>query len=157
MSLARKNTIFVDFRVLPTRPTLDSVKIFVEKSMGLDPAGLKCVQLQNTRNGVLIKMANQATATKAAADNHMKHAIRSGEKMYRIPVYVNDNDVDVRVHDLPPGMPNDDIANGMAQYGDSKRCAGPEDETHQAGSIIREHQRPDKLSRSFLDLYLPTV
>ncbi|XP_039452386.1 uncharacterized protein LOC120431315 [Culex pipiens pallens] len=86
--------------------------------MGLNPAGFKCLQLHNTRNGILIEMADLATATKVAADNHMKHVLRSGEKNFLIPVYVDDNAVDVRVHDLPPGMPNDDIADGMAQYGE---------------------------------------
>ncbi|XP_039436571.1 uncharacterized protein LOC120418310 [Culex pipiens pallens] len=118
MSSNRKNTIFVDFGVLPARPPLDSVKAFVEKSMGLEPAGIKCLQLHNTRNGVLIEMADPATATKAAADNNLKHTIRSGEKCFRIPIYVDDNAVDVRVHDLPPGMPNNEIADGMAQYGE---------------------------------------
>ena len=118
MGFSRKNTIFVDFGVLPARPTLDSIKNFVEKSMGLNPAGFKCLQLHNTRNGILIEMADLATATSITATNHLKHTIRSGEKNFRIPVYVDDNAVDVRVHDLPPGMPNDDIANGMAQYGE---------------------------------------
>lgn len=118
MSPVRENTIFVDFGVLSARPSLDSVKKFVEKSMGLDPAWFKCLQLHNTRNGVLIEFADLATAKKTAADHNMKHTIRSGEKKFRIPVYVDDNAVHVRVHDLPPGMPNQDIADGMAEFGE---------------------------------------
>ncbi|XP_038106388.1 uncharacterized protein LOC119766080 [Culex quinquefasciatus] len=119
MSAVRKNTLVVDFSVLPERPKLDMVQRFAEKSLGLNPTDLRSIQLHNIRHCVLIQMADPAAAVEVAVQHHLKHAFRiSPTKKIAIPVYVDDDIVDVRIHDLPPDMSNMQIAEAMLQYGE---------------------------------------
>lgn len=102
MSSVRERTIVVDFSVLPERPKLDIVQRFVEKSLGLLPTNLKSIQLHNIHHCVLIEMADPAAAAETAQQHHLKHAYRiNPTTKIAIPVYVDDDTVDVRVHDLP--------------------------------------------------------
>ncbi|XP_039435894.1 uncharacterized protein LOC120417792 [Culex pipiens pallens] len=117
MSAARKNTLVVDFSVLPERPKLDVVQRFVEKGLGIAASDLKSIQLHNIRHCVLIEMADPAAATKIAADNHCKYAFKANPTI-KIPVYVDDNTIDVRIHDLPLDLPNAQIAEAMREYGE---------------------------------------
>lgn len=119
MSAVRKNTLVVDFSVLPERPKLDHVQRFVKKVLGLDSRDFRSIQLHNIRHCVLIEMADPAAAIKTANDHHLKHVFRVNlVTKIAIPVYVDDNTVDVRVHDLPPDMPNNLIAEAMREYGE---------------------------------------
>lgn len=119
MSARRETTLVVDFSVLSERPKLDIVQRFVEKGLGLGLTDYTSIQLHNIRHCVLIEMMDPASAIKTAQDHHLKHAIRlNPTKKIAIPVYVDDNTVDVRVHDLPPDMPNNKIAEAMLQYGE---------------------------------------
>lgn len=119
MSAVRDRTLVVDFGVLPERPKLDIVERLVKK-LGLIPTDLRCIQLNNVRHCLLIEMADPATAAaETAKQHHLKHAFRINETTkIAIPVYVDDNTVDVRVHDLPPYMPNLKIAEAMLKYGE---------------------------------------
>ncbi|EDS34764.1 translation elongation factor EF-1 alpha/Tu [Culex quinquefasciatus] len=119
MSAVRKNTLVVDFSVLPERPKLDQVQRFVKTVLGLDSRDFRSIQLHNIRHCVLIEMADPAAAIKTANDHHLKHVFRVNlVTKIAIPVYVDDNTVDVRVHDLPPDMPNNLIAEAMREYGE---------------------------------------
>ncbi|XP_038118811.1 uncharacterized protein LOC119769642 [Culex quinquefasciatus] len=117
MSAARKNVLVVDFSVLPERPKLEVVQRFVEKGLGITSSDLKSIQLHNIRHCVHIEMADPAAATKIATENHCKYAFKTHPAI-KIPVYVDDNTVDVRVHDLPLDLPNAQIADAMKQYGE---------------------------------------
>lgn len=119
MSAVRKNTLVVDFSVLPERPKLDMVQRFVEKSLGLNPHDLRSIQLHNIRHCVLIQMADSTAAIQTATKHHLKHAFRiNPTKKIAIPVYVDDDTVDVRIHDLPPDLDNIKIAEAMLHYGE---------------------------------------
>lgn len=97
----------------------NTVQWFVEKSMGLNFTGLRSIQLHNIHHCVLIEMTDPAAAVKTAAEHHLKHAFRiSPTKKIAIPIYVDDDTVDVRIHDLPPDMSNMQIAEAMRQYGE---------------------------------------
>lgn len=102
MSAVRDRTVVADFSVLPERPKLDIVQRFVEKSLGLRPTDFRSIQLHNIRHSVLIEMADPTAAIKTATAHHLKHAFRiNPTKKIAIPVYVDDDTVDVRIHDLP--------------------------------------------------------
>ncbi|EDS44991.1 conserved hypothetical protein [Culex quinquefasciatus] len=117
MSAVRKNPLVVDFSVLPERPKLEVVQRFVEKGLGIVSSDLRSIQLHNIRHCVLIEMVDPAAAIKIASENHLKYAFKTHPAI-RIPVYVDDNTVDVRVHDLPLDLPNIKITEAMQQYGE---------------------------------------
>lgn len=49
--------------------------------------------------------------------HHLKHSMTSENKKFNIPVYMEDTATNVRIHDLPPGIPNAVVADYMKQYG----------------------------------------
>lgn len=117
MSAARKNPLVVDFSVLPERPKLEVVQRFVEKGLGIVASDLRSIQLHNIRHCVLIEMADQAAALKIATEHHLKYAFKAHPAI-KIPVYIDDNTVDVRLHDLPLDLPNTKITEAMQHYGE---------------------------------------
>lgn len=62
-------------------------------------------------------MADPAAAIKIADDYHLKYAFKNNPTI-KIPVYIDDNTVDVRVHDLPLDLPNAKIIDAMREYGE---------------------------------------
>lgn len=119
MSGVRKNTVVADFSVLPKRPNLELVQRFVEKGLGLDPKTLRSIQLHNIRHCVLLEMMDPDAAAETARKHHLKHTFRvKPDQKIPIPIYVDDDTIDVRVHDLPPDLPNKQIAEAMREFGE---------------------------------------
>lgn len=84
---------------------------------------VKNLQLHTIRNCALIEMRSLEAAERIAASHHLKHSIVAEKKGFNIPVYMEDNATNVRVHDLPPGISNAVVADVMQQYGKVKSVA----------------------------------
>lgn len=117
MDTIRKNTVVVDFSVLPTRPNAAEVHKFLVHQIQLDIATVKNLQLHNIRHQALIELHHLETAEGLATAHNLKHSVQVGNKKFLIPVFLEDTAINVRVHDLPPDMPNKDVADHMKQYG----------------------------------------
>uniref|UniRef100_T1DIC9 Putative l1 ele2 orf1-h 1e-20-j 4 n=1 Tax=Psorophora albipes TaxID=869069 RepID=T1DIC9_9DIPT len=117
MSDLRKNTLVVDFSVLPSRPDPSEVEEFVMKQVQLKMSDVKVLQFHNIRHCVLIDMVDKETAYRYQKEHNSKHYMVSNKKKFAIPVYVEDGCVFVRVHDLPSSMPAAVITDHMRQYG----------------------------------------
>lgn len=118
MSAFRKNTLIVDFSVVPGRPDVRKVEQFLENELQLNLADVKSIQLHNTRNCVYIEMVNHDTALRYEKAHNIKRSFVLKDKQFKIPVYVDSEAVTVRVHDLPPSVPHTSVANFMRKYGD---------------------------------------
>ncbi|XP_062699302.1 uncharacterized protein LOC115259808 [Aedes albopictus] len=118
MSGFRKNTLIVDFSVVPGRPDVRKVEHFLESELQLNLSDVKSIQLHNTRNCVYIEMVNHDTALRYEKAHNIKRAFVWKDKPFKIPVYVDSEAVTVRVHDLPPSVPHTTVANFMKKYGD---------------------------------------
>ncbi|KXJ81283.1 hypothetical protein RP20_CCG020357 [Aedes albopictus] len=118
MSCIRKNTLVVDFGVLPTRPELCKIECFMEKELKLNLADVKCIQLHNTRNCVFIEMIDNETALRYEKAHNIQRSIVCNGKPFKIPVYVDSEAVTVRVCDLPPSIPHVVVAEYMRRFGD---------------------------------------
>ncbi|XP_062541605.1 uncharacterized protein LOC134209631 [Armigeres subalbatus] len=114
----RTNTLVVDFGVLPKRPPLEQVKQFLEKSIKLDMADVKSLQLHNLNNCVFIEMNEAGVAPRLQQQHHLKHSFHRLGVIYHIPVYVDGPTTTIKLHDLSPHMPNTTIINHLKQYGD---------------------------------------
>ncbi|XP_062542308.1 uncharacterized protein LOC134210277 [Armigeres subalbatus] len=113
----RKNTIVVDFSVLPRRPPLAQVKQFLEESLKLNMADVKSIQLHNLNDCVFIEMNSAGVAARLQKEHHLKHSFHRLGVFYHIPVYVDGPTTTLRIHDLPPRMPNETISDCLKQYG----------------------------------------
>lgn len=103
---------------MPVRPKPAVVKRFLEEQIHLDMMQVKSIQLHNVRNNTLIEMYNSEAADLLAEEHNLKHSLEHNNKLYQIPVYVDDGATNVRVHDLPPGFANDRIVKHMRQFGE---------------------------------------
>lgn len=123
MNAVRKNTLVVDFDVLPVRPSAGIIKQFLDEKLKLDIGLVKNLQLHTIRNCVLIELCSLDAAESMASTHHLKHTIVSEMKSFNIPVYVEDSAINVRILDLPPAVPNAVVAEHMQQYGKVKSVA----------------------------------
>lgn len=117
MSSLRKNTIIVDFGVLPKRPDASQVQKFLEKEIQLQLSDTTNIQLHNIRNCVFIEMINAETAQRYQNLHNNKHIVNCDNKGFKIPVYVEKETITVRIHDLPPQMPHVTVLEFIQQYG----------------------------------------
>lgn len=118
MSGARKNTLVVDFSVLPIRPEIAKVQEFLEKEIKLQYTDVRSVQLHHTRHCVYIEMQSHEIAARYHAEHNGKRAMLCGTAKFRIPVYVDREAVTVRILDLPPSMSPVTITDHMLKYGE---------------------------------------
>ncbi|XP_062551242.1 uncharacterized protein LOC134216347 [Armigeres subalbatus] len=117
MSSNRRNTLVVDFSVLPTRPTLEQVKEVIDVDLKLNMADVRNIQLHNLRNCVLIELNDAGLALRLQKEHHLRYTFRCQGIKYYIPIYVDGPTTTVRLHDLPPSMSNTTITQHMEQYG----------------------------------------
>lgn len=108
----------MDVSILPVRPKPAVVKRFLEEKIQLDMMQVKSIQLHNVRNNTLIEMYNAEAADLLADEHNLKHSLEHNNKIYPIPVYVDDGATNVRVHDLPPELANEVIVKHMRQFGE---------------------------------------
>lgn len=123
MSAVRKNTLVIYLSVLPVRPSAGIIKQFLDEKLKLDMASVKNLQLHTIRNCALIEMCSLEAAERIAAAHHLKHSIAAEKKNFNIPVYMEDCSTNVRIHDLPPGIPNSVVADHLKEYGKVKSVA----------------------------------
>ncbi|XP_039444520.1 uncharacterized protein LOC120424453 [Culex pipiens pallens] len=114
----RRNAVVIDFNVMPVRPDIESVSKFITNDLKLDLKRLKNVQLNNTRNHVIIELGSPEEASDLVDHHNLKHKVGCRGQAFRIPVFLEDNSIQVRVHDLPPHLPNELIATHLEAYGE---------------------------------------
>lgn len=117
MGAKRENTLVVDFSVLPKRPDVSAAQKFIYEEVKLDLADALNIQFHNVRNCVYIEMVDAATAKRYFTSHHLRHTMRCDKTDYKIPVFVEDEAVNVRIHDLPPRTPSTVIFESMRSYG----------------------------------------
>ncbi|XP_039442631.1 uncharacterized protein LOC120423036 [Culex pipiens pallens] len=118
MSKYRRNAVVIDYNVLPVRPDIEAVSKFISNDLQLDLKRVKNLQLNNSRNHVIIELGSPEEASDLAERHNLKHKVGCRGKLFRIPIFLEDNSIQVRVHDLPPHMPNEIIATHLEAYGE---------------------------------------
>lgn len=118
MYSVRKNTLVVDFNVLPVRPDVGRVHHFLENEIKLNIADVNSIQLHHTRNCVYIEMKDRDIALRYEKAHNIQRSFIYNDKPFKIPVYVDSEAVTVRVCDLPPSMPHTTVGNFMMRFGD---------------------------------------
>lgn len=117
MSSHRKNTLVVDFSVLPHRILTDQVEEFLKDVVKLDMTDVRNIQLHNLDNCLYIEMRDAGVPPRLAKKHHLRHYLEYQGILYYIPMYVDGPTTTVRIHDLPPQMSNNTISDYMQQYG----------------------------------------
>ncbi|XP_062712196.1 uncharacterized protein LOC134289762 [Aedes albopictus] len=117
MASHRRNTLVVDFGVLPKRPGLQQVEKFLKEFVKVDMADVRNIQLHNIKNCLFIEMNDAGVAPRLQKQHHLQHYFTLEGIRYYVPVYVDGPTTTVRIHDLPPQMDNDVISDHMQQYG----------------------------------------
>lgn len=114
----RRNSVILDFHVMPTRPKAEQVKEFLLKKMQIDMSKTKNIQFCISKSQVIIEVDSAALAEDLIAEHNGKHTMEHENENYIIPVRSIDNAIEVKVHDLPPHLPNRLIAKQLSQYGE---------------------------------------
>lgn len=88
MSTAREYVLVIDVSVLPVRPDIGTVKVFLENQINLNYGDVKSIQLHHTRNCVFIEMMNKEIALRYQHEHNCKRTIVASDTEFKIPVYV---------------------------------------------------------------------
>ncbi|EDS30091.1 conserved hypothetical protein [Culex quinquefasciatus] len=118
MKTFRQNSLVFDFNVMPVVPELGTIQIFLQQQIKLDLSSVRNLQVNVSRNQVIIETTTPDQAFAIARDHNSKHFIVHAKKRFLIPIYVEDGAIEVKVHDLPPRMPNNIIEEHLKQYGE---------------------------------------
>lgn len=117
MGANRENTLVVDFSVLPKRPESFAVQKFMYEELKLDLSDATNIHFHNVRNVVFVEMIDATTALQYHNNHHLKRVMKVDKLEFRIPVYVDDGAVNVRVHDLPPRTSNAVLKERLQHFG----------------------------------------
>ncbi|XP_038122806.1 uncharacterized protein LOC6052492 [Culex quinquefasciatus] len=104
--------------VMPVVPELGTIQNFLQQQIKLDLSSVRNLQVNVSRNQVIIETTTPDQAFAIARDHNSKHFIVHAKKRLLIPIYVEDGAIEVKVHDLPPRMPNNIIEEHLKQYGE---------------------------------------
>lgn len=101
------------------RPTIEQVSDFLFKQLSLDMSKVKNLQPCISKSQVIIEMESAELAEQIAADHDQKHSLQldDGTKVL-IPIRLEGDTLEVRVHDLPPYLPNEMIRKLLSSYGE---------------------------------------
>lgn len=113
-----KNSVIIDFTVVPARPKLDRVRQFIFQQMGIAMCDIKTLQTRIIKAHVIIEVASAKLAEELAYAHNLKHTVDYEGELFQIPVYTADNIKEIRVFDLPCQMPNSVIVKNLSAYGE---------------------------------------
>ncbi|XP_055529171.1 uncharacterized protein LOC129721070 [Wyeomyia smithii] len=114
----RVNTAVIDFASCVPRPPIREVEKIIKSEMRINIDEVDSIQMHHVRNCVLITFKLLDAAEKFINENNMKHRIRNEQLNYLIPVYMEDNAIDVRIHDLPRAFSPRSIERVIGEYGE---------------------------------------
>ncbi|XP_055532216.1 uncharacterized protein LOC129722635 [Wyeomyia smithii] len=114
----RVNTAVVDLASCVPRPSLREVEKIMKSEMKINVDEVDSIEMHHVRNCVLITFKLLDAAEKFITENNMKHRIRNEQSNYLIPVYMEDNAIDVRIHDLPRAFSPRSIERIIGEYGE---------------------------------------
>lgn len=86
--------------------------------MIVDTEMIENLQASITKAQVFVEVESEKLAEEIVAKHNLKHTIELEQMEYAIPLFTADNAVEVKVHDLPPRMPNDLIVKQLLGYGE---------------------------------------
>lgn len=114
----RRDSVYLDFSGMPTRPKLEKVHELISKKIQLDMAKVTCIQPSMTKARVIIELKSQQYVEQLVAEHSEKHTVELNNKQYAIPIVPYDNAIEVRVADLPSYFSTETIAKHLAPYGE---------------------------------------
>lgn len=115
----RKNTLVIDFGPVPKKPTITQIRKFAFEQLKLDIAQIRNLQLSMTKSFVYIEMSPEISAEELVAEFDMKLAMTSEDGVQTlIPMHTADGATEVKIHDLPPYLPDQSIRKKLEEFGE---------------------------------------
>ncbi|XP_058455383.1 uncharacterized protein LOC131432849 [Malaya genurostris] len=114
----RPNSICIDFKRCKVRPAATEIETLLKERMHLNVNDVSEIQFNKASNCVYIMFKREKDAIAFASVNNGMHSIDHDNVEYKIPVYMVDNAIEVRVHDLPPQTSDGYVRKSMSQYGE---------------------------------------
>ena len=114
----RENNVVIDFSGLPIRPNRNWIWGFVANKLGCTVENTECVQLHTVKSYVYIEMKTVDFAKNLVEEHNLKHNHRINEIDYKIPIFLEDGALDIKIFDLPRQMTNNVVREFMERYGD---------------------------------------
>lgn len=116
MDSLRVHTFYLDIRgIRNIKQAL--VYDFIADQLQLTPDEVAAIQFDLTEGKVYVELRSQEKVLEVVRDNDGKWDLICDSKVYKIRLAVEDGGTDVKLHHLPPRMPDEWIAEFMERFG----------------------------------------
>lgn len=113
----RQNTFKIDLRNFEKRPSFEDVHDFIFRSLALRPTQVQRLQMNHVQCCVHVKCNDLETALKVVEQHNDRHELEVAGKRYKVRLSMDDDRIEIKVHDLSENVSNADIATFFQQYG----------------------------------------
>lgn len=117
MDSLRVHTFYIDIRGIRKLKD-ETIFAFVAKKLNLTPQDVTAIQIDRIEGKVFVEMQTQEGAEEVVEQYDNKFELNNNGTIHRIRLYVEDGGTDVKLHHLPPKMPDEWIHDYFAAFGE---------------------------------------
>lgn len=117
MDSLRERNFVIDIRGI-RKLRDENIYNFIAKNLKLTPMDVAAIQIDRIEGKVFVEMKEEDAVHAVVEEFDNKYAINSNGTTHRIRLYVEDGGTDVKLHHLPPNMPEEWIFEYLETYGD---------------------------------------
>ena len=115
----RENTFKIHLEYLPRRPSFEDIHEFIFKQLKLPLEHVVRLQASIVNQCFYVKTIDKETAMRVVSENNMTHEVEFEGKKHKIPLSMEDNTTDVKVHDLSENISSEQLKQHFNQnYGE---------------------------------------
>lgn len=117
MDSLRVHTFYIDIHGI-RKLRDETIFAFVATKLKLTPQDVTAIQIDKIEGKVFVEMRTQESAEEVVEQYDDKFEMNNNGTIHRIRLYIEDGGTDVRLHHLPPKMPDDWIYEYFSAYGE---------------------------------------
>ncbi|XP_055622446.1 uncharacterized protein LOC129766011 [Toxorhynchites rutilus septentrionalis] len=117
MDSLRKHNFFIDIQGL-RKLRDESIFNFIAKNLKLTPVEVAAIQIDRIEGKVFVELRTQEAVREVVEEYDDKFVLNNNGNPHRMRLYVEDGGTDVKLHHLPPKMPEEWIVEYLSNYGE---------------------------------------
>lgn len=117
MDSLRVHTFYMDIRGI-RKLSDETIFACIAKQLKLTPQDVTAIQIDRIEGKVFVEMHTQEAAEEVVAKCDDKYDLNNNGTIHRVRLYVEDGGTDVKLHHLPPKMPDQWIQEYLSTYGE---------------------------------------
>lgn len=117
MDSLRKQNFFIDIREV-RKLRDENIFNFIAKNLKLTPSDVAAIQIDRIEGKVFVELQTQEAVQKVVEEYDNKYVLNYNGATHRMRLYIEDGGTDVKLHHLPPKMPEEWIVDYLSNFGE---------------------------------------